>query len=291
LSSSSGPPLRLHDVTICAIDCVNPRLAARALEKSQSLVDFGRAILFSDQVLEGDFESRTIEKIRSRIDYSRFVLERLNEHIETPFVLLVQWDGYVVDKTAWADRFLAYDYIGARWPFHADGLTVGNGGFSLRSKKLLQALASGRFSFDDRYGEDEFIGRALRGTLEREFAVVFAPEAVADQFSYERSLPRLPTFGFHGAFNLMRHEGSEAIGEMIDQLDERFFDNIEALELLLFYYSLCDFAMFMRVARRLLGRGGLPALRPRLTQLFPGQEASAEEVLRLIAVLIQRNYG
>ena len=45
----------------------------------------------------------------------------------------------MLDGAAWRPEFLDYDYIGAVWPHVLDKYNVGNGGFSLRSKALLEA--------------------------------------------------------------------------------------------------------------------------------------------------------
>ena len=121
-----------------------------------------------------------IEPIGSRAEYSAFVLKSLARHIDTPFVLLIQWDGYVVNPAAWREEFLACDYIGAKWFWHSDGMRVGNGGFSLRSRKLLAALQDPRIVLTD--AEDVTIGRAYRPLLEREYSILFAPESLADAF-------------------------------------------------------------------------------------------------------------
>ncbi|MGZ5147458.1 MAG: DUF5672 family protein, partial [Burkholderiales bacterium] len=155
---------------------------------------------------EEPIEARTlIEVLNSRNDYSNFMLRQLPKHINTSYALIVQWDGYVVDASAWKPEFRDYDYIGARWTWFDDGMTVGNGGFSLRSQKLLRALRDPRFSIVPGVNEDELICRDYRRTLEREHGIRFAPESVADLFSYERTSPAGPTFGFHGLFNMWRH--------------------------------------------------------------------------------------
>jgi hypothetical protein len=62
-------------------------------------------------------------------------------------VLVAQWDGFVWQHRMWDPAFLDYDYIGAPWPAHLTrgeqhrNHRVGNGGFSLRSRKLQQFLA------------------------------------------------------------------------------------------------------------------------------------------------------
>lgn len=84
--------------------------------------------------------------------YQRFMIEELNAYVETGHCLVVQADGFICDPSRWRDQFLGYDYIGAPWPeciadydgwvVRLDRNRVGNGGFSLRSKKLLEARLS-----------------------------------------------------------------------------------------------------------------------------------------------------
>ena len=85
----------------------------------------------------------------------------------------------------------------------ADG-SEGNGGFSLRSRRLLQAMRSEGFLRVEA-PEDDVIARHNRPWLERAHGIRFAPADIADRFAYERGDPQRPTFGFHGLFNLWRH--------------------------------------------------------------------------------------
>lgn len=114
----------------------------------------------------------------------------------------MQWDGFVVRPEAWDPGFLDFDYIGAIWPQFDDGAVVGNGGFSLRSKRLLEACQSLDVSS---HPEDVTICRTHRVLLEQEFGIRFADPATAARFSYERSNRTGAEFGFHGAFNLPSH--------------------------------------------------------------------------------------
>ena len=50
-------------------------------------------------------EVQRIAPIRSRAAYSQFVLKELGGHIQTDYALVVQWDGFVIDGSAWADEF------------------------------------------------------------------------------------------------------------------------------------------------------------------------------------------
>jgi hypothetical protein len=99
---------------------------------------------------------------------------------------VIQWDGYVVNAEAWDPAFLDCDYIGAKWYWHDPGTRVGNGGFSLRSRKLLAALEDPRIALVD--AEDTTIGRTFRPLLEREHGIRFAT-ALADRFFVRGRLP------------------------------------------------------------------------------------------------------
>jgi len=195
--------LELPSVTLCCIDTANPLLALRALSQSLSGVRFARTLLLTDRPIDvSDIELRQIAPIASRSEYSAFVLKKLLDHIETPHVLLIQWDGYVINPSAWRDEFLACDYIGAKWFWQKDAHRVGNGGFSLRSRKLLDALQDPRIELDG--VEDETICRKFRPYLEREHGIVFASEALADEFAFEAAYPIGKPFGFHGLYNFCR---------------------------------------------------------------------------------------
>jgi hypothetical protein len=127
--------LELPDVTLCCIDTINHALALRALRQSSAQIRFGRTLFISDrEVSAPDLEVEIVAPLTSRDDYSQFVLKSLASRIDTSHVLLVQWDGYVINPAAWREEFLGCDYIGAQWFWHDDGMRVGNGGFSLRSR-------------------------------------------------------------------------------------------------------------------------------------------------------------
>jgi len=197
----------LRDVTLVAVDTANHALALRALDRSRRDLRFARTMLLTDRVPAGvavpdGIDIETVETLPSRDAYSVFVLKRLLQFVATPHVLLIQWDGYVVNPDAWEPAFLDCDYIGARWFWQPEGFRVGNGGFSLRSRRLLAALQDPRIVLKD--VEDLTIGHAFRPLLEAEFAIRFADEALADRFAFEAAHPIGRPFGFHGLFNFAR---------------------------------------------------------------------------------------
>ena len=205
--------LDLLTVTLCCIDTANPELALRALRCSAAGIRYARVLFLtdSDRVASG-VDVRSIAPLASRQDYSAFVLKRLVDHIDTEHVLLVQWDGYVANPDAWRQEFLACDYIGAKWFWHDDAMRVGNGGFSLRSRKLLNALQDPRIVLEG--PEDETICRSFRALLEREHGIVFATEALADAFAFEAAYPIGMPFGFHGLFNFCRVVPPDELAEL-----------------------------------------------------------------------------
>lgn len=232
----------LKEITVCAVDSINPGLASRAINECLKSSSFADAILFSDANIDTPkIRQIKIEKIGSKNAYSKFLLKDISKHINTPYVLIVQWDGYVIDSQSWRVNFLNYDYIGAEWYWHKDGMNVGNGGFSLRSKRLLDALSIDEFPFIEDINEDEQICRIYRKKLENDFGIKFAPVEVANEFAYERSTPQQSTFGFHGLFNMWRHISDNEMIELANQLHPSSLSSREYYELIAKYYSLQKF--------------------------------------------------
>jgi len=223
--ASDGTRLRLEQVTLCAVSSTNLKATVQALEFSLDQIDFADALLFTDRSpaslgLKSSSQIRVIpiEKIGSSEAYSRFMLKELAAHITTSHCLIVQWDGHVIDAARWKDEFLEYDYIGASWPQFDDGYDVGNGGFSLRSRRLMEACYGPKFVAH--HPEDLSIGRSNRVLLERQ-GLRFAPAALADQFSAERAGDPKGTFGYHGVFLMPSVLGDEAFWRVYCDLSDR----------------------------------------------------------------------
>jgi len=214
--------LRLPDITLCCIDTRYHVLALRALKHSMRGVDFGDAIFITtgNRVDHNDslhpIRIIDIEPIASVEEYSRFVLRSLVEHIRTPFVLLIQWDGYIINPQVWSDDFKAFDYIGAPWRLKGGSKLVGNGGFSLRSRKLLEALSSEEMRIH--HPEDDCIAKTNRTLLENSHGIRFADPTTADRFSFEFTIPRVPTFGFHGLCHFPDVMSEEELHGFIDTM-------------------------------------------------------------------------
>lgn len=234
--SLKPPPasrLALPQVTLCAVDARSPGLALQSLQRSMAQVDFGRVVLFTHDWRPAqavpNVEIVDIGPVRSGAEYSHFVLRGLPQHIGTSHVLVTQWDGFVVDARAWRAEFLDCDYIGAPWPDQPADRAVGNGGFSLRSRKLLQAGLDARITQE--HPEDLVLCREHRNWLESQHGVRFASLDSASAFAFENAPAPGPCFGFHGPYNLPLVLDEATLAAWLQELPDAFFRSRDARRL------------------------------------------------------------
>ena len=207
-TAESFVALKLSMVTCVIIDCVNITKAIYALDKSCKDIEFGNAIILTS-IPSNDPRVINISPLTSKEAYSEFVIKNLHKYIKTEFALIVQHDGYVVNALAWDNAFLNYDYIGASW-WYAEGNNVGNGGFSLRSKKLLEVAANllSEKTAVECHPEDDVICRQNYDKLVKR-GIKFAPIELAKKFSIEGwgTTDRVydNQFGFHGGSVIFRN--------------------------------------------------------------------------------------
>jgi hypothetical protein len=135
-------------------------------------------------------------------DWNRWMLAELVNAFDTPFVLTVHDDGYGINKQHWSAEFLSFDYIGAPWSPKYAPHRVGNGGFSLRSKRWCETAAS--IEYTEPLQHEDWL---CCSTMHREFKdCVIAPPHVAIRFSIEGYPEDYPgwsikdSFGFHGEY-------------------------------------------------------------------------------------------
>lgn len=213
--------LSLPNVTLVCVDD-DAKRTNDAVHHSMKSISFGRIKMLSHfsggyvRSIDDEQELINIPLLGSKEAYSFFILKELYKYIGTDYVLIIQHDGHVKNADAWTDEFLNYDYIGAPW-WYQDGMNVGNGGFSLRSKKLMQFVSA--LSMPVTHPEDHAICRLHRKEIEAA-GFKFAPDEVANKFSFEGyNQPGTYTnqFGFHGsrAFKTPPHPNKE--GFIINQ--------------------------------------------------------------------------
>mgnify|MGYP003627442466 CR=1 FL=1 len=219
--------LDLPNVTLVCVEDRGEELVLTASEIISGIKDhinFYDVKLLSSTSLKG--VTHKISPINNLKDYNIFILNELINYVDSEFVMMIQTDGYPIAPQNWSPLFLNYDYIGAPWSRTLNkneasvpitptaeqlllraGRSVGNGGFSLRSKRLLKEVASRNYQctpldwdeFDVKgfeFNEDEYVCRYLNKDLISK-GFTFAPVEVAEAFSIENDL-WVGQFGFHG---------------------------------------------------------------------------------------------
>lgn len=216
------------DITYVVIDTLNHTLSAQALERSHERFPLKNALIFSDKADHWNGrEILKIPEIKSTKDYNSVVFFELPKQLKTDFALFIQYDGFVLSGDLFSEQYLNWDYIGAPWPHYSD-FTVGNGGFSLRSKKLVNSIQKYLLPNDLHSAEDVVICRYLRARLEENDDLQFAPEKIAEMFSYEMRRPNFDTFGFHG----LSHLPEVMVGEI-----EELFEYLQPQSVAKFFRS------------------------------------------------------
>jgi hypothetical protein len=245
--------LKLPRVTLCCVDTAYHELALRSIKKSIKDIEFGRVLFLTNkEINEPRIEVKLIKDIKNTEEYSQYMIKHLWQHINTSHVLIVQWDSWVRQPESWNNEFLKYDYIGAKWYFHEKGFKVGNGGFSLRSKKLLEALQDPRYKFLPDETEDTDIGVKWKRQLEQSrFKIRFAPESIAEEFAYETQSKIGDPFGFHGLFNFHHEVSDEEMPEIIDLFSDYMLQKPQMLQFLRGLVAKSKWPLVSRLAARM----------------------------------------
>ncbi|WP_242826796.1 DUF5672 family protein [Butyrivibrio sp. NC3005] len=208
--------LQLPDVTLVAVTSVKIKATIKAMKYSMERVDFKDAVLVTHRKplgLPSNIRFGKIEKLDNIDKFNYDMVYELYKYVNTSHIMLVHYDGFVVNPESWRDEFLDYDYIGAPWPIppsddkitfrDPDGklIRVGNS-VGIRSKKLLEAPSKLNIPWQSFYGwynEDGFLCCHHHKELE-EYGLKFAPIEVARYLSQEQQMPEtlgIVPFAFH----------------------------------------------------------------------------------------------
>jgi len=190
----------LPTVTLLGVDCVNIDRLVVASEICQRDFQFAGVKLLTSLPAKGHENIIPIDPIETIEGYSKFITSELDNYVDTPHVLIIQYDGFILNPEAWTDEYLEYDYIGsplqiAEWSIKKfdlekdtlGKLVVGNGGFSLRSKKLISLLKQlyELGEIKEYHPEDVVICIKIKKQLES-LGIKFAPVELAEQFANAR---------------------------------------------------------------------------------------------------------
>lgn len=198
--------LDLPSVTLLCVDCVFTERSIPVLERCKTLCNFGAVKLLTS--VDTDYQHKVkIDHIPSHNGYSIFMLKRVHEFIDTPHMLVVQHDGWILHPESWNPMWLEYDYIA---PLFIQYNIVGSGGFSMRSKRLMSFVSSSTPHWDgtpegtarlqyqlDSY-EDGIISITLRSQAEAAgFKYASLEEAAKFAYCCNDYLKTPKPFGFH----------------------------------------------------------------------------------------------
>lgn len=211
---------KLRDVTcFCATSVRVPR-AIETLRLCAELCEFEEIVLATHEAVPARqttfLRIAPVHPIEDRRWYSHLILDELKKLVHTEFVLIVQDDGFILNPGAWDPAFYDCDYIGAPWPptltIQSQGQVlqmqmsnrVGNGGFSFRSRQLMEECSLDSL-YRPEYGminEDMLIGHFNHARLVAN-GIRFADLSLAGRFSGETPskdgvLLLDKVFGFHG---------------------------------------------------------------------------------------------
>jgi hypothetical protein len=201
--------------------------AIPAIQRSVSALSGSRGLLLSPSLpaeLPTGLDWRPIHRL-SYQQYSIFMMYCLHSFVTTEFCLVVQNDGWVLDGGNFREEYYGFDYIGApchaaivgdqyvtgfRWVGLPTATVIQNGGFSLRSRRFLEAPSRlGIVYIPDLQSpltnEDIQLTGILRPQLEAA-GMRFAPLPIAREFAIEYLAPV-----FHDGLDFSRlvgHHGS-----------------------------------------------------------------------------------
>jgi len=231
----------MKKLSIAIIDTYpNKNLATLALTMASRLPNINKIYTFSDLPYYPGAEFVQVPIIKSNNSYGEIALKLLPRFIEDEYVLVIQWDGFPLFPQNWNPQFFDYDFIGAPVLQKSSGGIdwVGNGGFSLRSQKLLQAIERLNIGIEntnqDDQPEDAIICIRNKFALEEE-GVIFAPIDVASQFSYQAGNIPNKILGFHSIDNLPIFFSENELVPIANEIVERIFQPT----MLLRYLEVC----------------------------------------------------
>lgn len=214
---------------LVAISTNKVKETVKALKYSAKELEFNKIIFFTNEPNFDDFECIKIPSLKDVIQYNNIVLG-LNKYIDSEHALIIQHDGHIVNPNMWSNEFLKYDYIGAPWPDDVEwnkrwnnyppemsktiikNLSInriGNGGFSLRSKKFLEYADSFEKDFLKHGVPEDIFLNVLNFELSIDKTIKYPNVETAMKFSYETPLKgyKFQKPKRYHYFNLKRHFG------------------------------------------------------------------------------------
>ena len=218
---------RYSDITVVAVyGDGRGAIALPAMQKTAAALPGSQQLLITNVPVQTDRPQKLVAEKLDYHAYSEFVLYALHHYIDTPYALIVQHDGWALNPDNWQDDWLTYDYVGGlthaaltsygvyktvyTWWGESNIRVVQNGGFSLRSKAMLEAPS--KYGIMRNYqtesmlmNEDVQVCCFMRPALEN-VGIQFCPDELAKYFAFEHlgapheGMDLTKVFGHHSRF-------------------------------------------------------------------------------------------
>ena len=247
------------NITVVAIDGAgNIESHIPSILKTSLGLPGSKKLLITNRLIDSDMPQKVIAQALDYGGYSDFVIYCIFQYIDTDFVLIVQNDGWMLNAQNWRNEWYEYDYIGGlthaaivgsefyrnyQWKDKPNPIIVQNGGFSLRSRKLLEAPTKYGIvkhpQIGDLANEDVQLSCLMRPALES-VGLKFATDEESKLFSFEhlddeihKDLDLRKVFGHHS--KTRRLTSNETVNWSCDIYNDGGESEIKIQELFLDY--------------------------------------------------------
>ncbi len=189
----------LPNVTLITVDCLHLARSKACADICQKYFNFG-AVKILSSIPDPDPRVVSIAPLLNGKVYSDFYINDLWKHVDTPLALTFHHDSFIANPDAWEDNFLNYDYIGPPWYHPGAYNLIGNGGFAIRSRRLMEYAAKNRKKIGGPFEpEDLWLCKFVRPFAEKE-GMSWAPVELARRWAKEgneRGVVWNGEFGWH----------------------------------------------------------------------------------------------
>lgn len=165
----------LHNVTLVCADTLHPYHALNGIRECLKHATFAEVCFFTDADIDGAIK---IPKLAGWSEYSRFIMNTMVDYVKSDYILITQWDGYILN-TNFDPVFYEYDYIGHLRNNSKAVNPPQNGGFSWRSTRLQKHVQNRYHVY---HPEDMVLSNNHRKNLEND-GFMFAPNEIAKKFA------------------------------------------------------------------------------------------------------------
>jgi len=193
-----------------------------------------QGLIVTDKLVDTNIRQVELAQGFDYYGFQDFLVYCLFQHIETDYALIVQSDGWCLNPNNWRDEWFDYDFIGGythaawdpsnnnyrmyySWVGLENQYVVQNGGFSLRSKRFLEAPT--KYGIVKHIKENAMLNNEdvqlccwMRPAFEK-VGMKYAPKEESMLFSFEHLSPILhkdvdltKVFGQHSRFRRLTGE-------------------------------------------------------------------------------------